>query len=475
MIELFWIVWAITVGVVASSFLRAWLNPARLLEWEFIFVALFGYVYVYMAFSVATSLRIILFDRDLFLGQFVALLCLVGGIMGWRKSIKPFSALSAPANSQIRSYRGNLPFWIGCLFMLIGLYGSYKTSVHAQQAKGNFNVTASAYIYLIFYLGYSGMMLCLQHLYTRKYSRGSPYWAIFVVAALLFFAPYIIHMRRGPLFAFVVIVLFSYFLLKRRAPRPAVMFGSLFVVGVTMLMLLQVRLQQRDGLSWESIFNFDTFYKALVARNTKVNDNEFLNSIQMTGVVFDVGRYDYGTGYISMPLNAIPRQLWKDKPGIGIGIVDPARAIYPAIQGKYRMTLLGYGAAPGIVADSFFEFGFLCPLFFYGFGYVVGRFYRRFITTRSEAAFICYIGAVACSQWLIVQQFSQCVVPYCFFVVPGALTIILVRKINPGRYLMTSVATRPAARPLRGWLSCMKKSSSLWIECPANDSNESIR
>lgn len=449
MIELFWIVWAITAGVVASSFLRAWMNPARLLEWEFIFVVLFGYVYVYMAFSVATSLRIILFDRDLFLGQLVALLCLVGGIMGWRKSIKPLSALSAPANPQIKSYRGNLPFWIGCLFMLIGLYGSYKTSVHAQQAEGNFNVTTSAYIYLIFYLGYSGMMLCLQHLYTRKVRLGSPYWMVFGFFSLLFFMPYILHTRRGPLFAFAVIWLFSHFLLNRRIPRPAIMFSCLLVVGVTMLMLLQVRIQQRDGLSWDSIFNFDTFYKALVARNTKLNDNEFLNSIQMTGAVFDVGRYDYGTGYLSMPLNAIPRQLWKNKPGIGIGIVDPGKVIYPVIQGKYRMTLLGYGAAPGIVADAFFEFGFLCPLFFYGFGYGAGCFYRRFISTRNEAAFICYIGVLACSQWLIVQQFSQCVVPYCFFVVPGALAIILIRRINPGRYLMASAATRPAARPSR--------------------------
>lgn len=80
--ELFWCLWSLTALISAYSLVRAWRNPTRLIEWEFVFVFLCTYIYVYMALNVAQSLETFVDDRDLALGQLLPLLCLIGGFGG---------------------------------------------------------------------------------------------------------------------------------------------------------------------------------------------------------------------------------------------------------------------------------------------------------------------------------------------------------------------------------------------------------
>ncbi len=427
----FWIVWSLSAAAVIYSLVRAYKKPQRMVEWDFLFTLMFGYTYVFMGFGVAKSFdEQSLRSSDLLISQIVHLAALAGVIWGWRLGIGKLR-LTRRVTRPAVSYHGSLPFFSGIGLMAVGVFGAFKTSVSVLREKEIMSEDTSGYVYLIFYLGFSGMILCLHYLYSRRVERRSFQWLAFGVMAFTFMLPFLMHHRRGPIFAFAVILLFTGFIILRRPPRPLMMISSLAVLGILMLWMLQMRAYVTQGEDWKKALNAHAISEAIFGRSEKISDNEFLNSCQLIGTLVESGKCNYGTGYASMPLNAIPRQWWKNKPNIGDGILRPKKDVYPLIELKYGKVMLGFGASPGTVADAFFEFSYFTPLFFMAVAYGLSRVYRRFIVTGDELCFILYIGALACTLWFVLQQFNQIVVPYCFFVVPGMLVICAARTISP--------------------------------------------
>src|SRR5215211_5731818 len=80
---LFWVLWALTLGVCVWQMVRTYLNPAEFLGLPLVAPLLFTYFYVFQAFFVATQLTYLLQPRMLEFRQLLALLCMGAMLGGW--------------------------------------------------------------------------------------------------------------------------------------------------------------------------------------------------------------------------------------------------------------------------------------------------------------------------------------------------------------------------------------------------------
>ena len=82
-IDWMWVWWALTVALCAWKLIEGIFRPARMLEWPFIACAMWAYFYGYMGYQAKLNLSAYLGNGMGAIGQFVALLCLIGLLVGW--------------------------------------------------------------------------------------------------------------------------------------------------------------------------------------------------------------------------------------------------------------------------------------------------------------------------------------------------------------------------------------------------------
>ena len=409
--SLFWATVSITIVVCCAVIWQAMKRPMRLLEWPVIVCVMWLYFYGYMGIQAVLYLRPQIPEADIVgLGELVDLLCLLGILWGWRTALRRGVPPSSSASTLYA--RNETLWWVGLLLILVGASGTYSlgAAIAATQARGDqFNWSAvSGYWTLLFHVGYPGMAIALWALITGKNHR----WLsrlLFVIAIAGFITPFIMNARRGPVFPLVIVLLYLPPLIKKVPPRRAFILGGLLAAGLTMLALNTAR-RWIVARNWDEAADVLTPEQVLVSRTLRVEDNEFINNVYMIAALDRNGKYQYGTGHLSLLTHWIPRAVWPDKPALGEGWY-PNEELTADVNAVAGRALLGGGAAATGVADSFVQYGYLAPLFWFGIAWVIGRVYVRARASDDPRVQISYVGLLCASHWLISQSFSEAFVP----------------------------------------------------------------
>jgi hypothetical protein len=428
----FWALWIATAVAAGFQVLRPLVTREGLLGFPFVAGLAWLYFYVYMAFDVATKLRDSVPAPALCLGQFVALISYLGLVVGWEIAVRKRSAVGV--RSDHNQYPADKLWQGGMLFLVIGIIGQYSLS--SQESIGFSNV--SAYWHMLYLIGDPGAALCIAGLLRTPREKRPGRIVALTIAVVLLQIPFLMGARRGPLFPAVIVMGFAPFLFTGRKPRRAFVITALGGAGVTMLLFLAIRpyiysTEQTGMGGWGQALSELTPDNAFQDRGASLGDNEFAYNCGGVWTLYRTGLYQYGTGYLTLLTHWIPRQLWPDKPTLGEGL-------FPSVYGEIPNEMgwqLTVGAAWGGPADSFEEFGFLCPLFWAALAYFVGRSYRHALSHHLREQMI-YLGVIAATHWLVAQGFGAAFVPLCIFTIPPVVFLRWARinpSLSPRRWL----------------------------------------
>src|SRR5205085_957190 len=175
----------------------------------------------------------------------------------------------------------------------------------------------SGYWTVMFHIGYPGMALALWAILTGDEHK----WLsrlLFVMAITGFMVPFVLNARRGPVFPLIIVLLYLPPLIRKTPPRRAFILGGLLTAGLTMLAFNAAR-KWIVARNWDKDANVLTPEQVVVDRTLRVDDNEFINNIYMIAALNQNGKYQFGTGHLSLLTHWIPRAVWRDKPGLGEG------------------------------------------------------------------------------------------------------------------------------------------------------------
>jgi len=384
-----------------------------MLEWPFLACAMWAYFYGYMAYDAKMGLSGYLGNGISNLGQLMPLLCLVGVLVGWNLGTRIKGRL-AP---EMRTYPYFRLWLVGLFFLVVGAIGGY--SVQRASESGNLDYAeSSGYWYLLFYVGYPGLAMTIWALFRMDRGMRICLGIITALGLVAFMFPHLAGARRGPLFPAIMILLIVPPLTTRRSPNPLIFFGGIAIAGLVMLLFLQVREVTYKGGTWgEAIHNL-SINQAITEKVEQPEDNEYINNCQIIGTIYQNGKYQYGTGHLGLLWHWIPRAAWKQKPALGEGYYT-FDEMFDDVEAATGFHLLGYGAAVGGVADTFVQYGFFCPLFWFGLSWCLGKAYVRARAGNNPRWLFCYIGFICASHWLISQSVAAAFVPGMFFqVVP---------------------------------------------------------
>ena len=443
---LFWALWLATVAIAAIAIIRAAFKPNQVLGLALVACPIWIYFYGYMAEQVGQRFAWTLPAWALEFGQAMALVSLIAMLVGWWKG--------QPGRVQFRTvstgYRWRQLWWISATTALMAAGSQYAFRVSGQSAhvfsgQNQLDWTGtSAYWYLAFYFGYPALalMLIARHRSPRLRSSWHTYAFAFLIAVSA--APHVLNARRGPLFPFVIVIVYVPGLARRLAPKPWKLLGTLAATGFLMLLFVQVRpwiYHEDSGLSaptsvtdkWSTALESIDLDEVATKHAQKMGDNEFLYHCAMIATTYSLGLYDYGTGYLELFVHWIPRQLWPAKPSLGEGAFEPVLPHIPEVTG-WSMT---NGAAGGGVADAFTELGFFTPLLWFGLGWLAARVYSRAWNTDDPRWLAAYIGMLCSIHWAISQGVIAAAVPFCAFQALPLLILWFVRITPKERHAMS--------------------------------------
>ena len=409
---LFWLFWLATLGLCGWELLEIFRRPSCMLEWPFLVCCMWAYFYVYMAYQVKTQLAALVPDWALMLGELMPLACLLAVLYGWHRGMRGGRTVVSRRNPPYQIYM----LWLmGMAAVVIGAMGNYSVVHAAAQAGGQLEyASASAYWYLLFYTGYPGLAIALWATYKMPAASKVLFLKFFAVGVFIFMLPNVLNARRGPLFPTILILLLVPPLVKKTNPRRVLFVGTLVAAGFVMLMFVRAREWVYNEGTWSDAFNNLTVADIVVSRGVDVTDNEYLNNCHLIGTVVKTGKYQYGTGHLELLVHWVPRQFWKGKPDLGQGSYTTDE-LFNDVETVMGARLLGGGAAAGGVADSFIQYGYLCPIMWFLLAYMAGRTYRHARLGSDCRWQLCYVSLLCATHWLVAQGLAAAFVPAMFF------------------------------------------------------------
>jgi len=245
-----------------------------------------------------------------------------------------------------------------------------------------------------------------------------------ILGIIAFILPHVINARRGPLFPMIIVLLLVPPLALRRPPNRLIYCGGLAAAALVMLLFLQVRFYTYNGGTWSDALQ-NLSVTTAVERGQEAEDNEYVNSCQVIGTIYQDGKYQYGTGHLGLLLHWVPRSFWWSKPELGAGTYS-FNEMFDDVEQATGVRLLGTGASSAGVADSFIQYGIFCPLFWFALSCGAGAVYAKVIHGKSPRWLFVYVGFICASHWLISQSFSAAFVPCMYFeLVPVAVFVLL--------------------------------------------------
>lgn len=423
--NIFWPVWGATISLCGWKVLEAFLQPKKMLEWPFLVSVIWAYFYGYMAYDVKIYLADYLPRGSLTIGVIMPFLALVGVISGWNLGRR---SISFTAEGKLVGYNLKHVGMVGLGLLGVGIIGANVFSGFSGIAVDFENT--SAYSYLTFYLGYPGLILAVWAASQMSGMDRMLFWLLIAVGIAGFMFPFLTGGRRGPLFPTAMILLLVTPLANRRNPNPVVFFAGVIVTGVIMLLCLQVRLYNQTGQSWGSIIQSLDVSTAVTSRGVEVSDNEYLNNCLLHGLMETTGKYQFGTGHLGLLVHWIPRSVWPNKPMLGEGFMS-FDELFADAEGYAGFRVLGGGAAAGGVADSFIQYGYLTPFFWFGLSWLLGRVFARASLSKDARWQWVYVGVLAVSHWLISQSVAAAFVPGTLWLVVLISVSAWLGKVGP--------------------------------------------
>jgi hypothetical protein len=401
------------------------------------------YFYVYMAFDVAVSLRDYVPVEALCLGQFVALISLLGLVLGWRAALR--KRASVRVGYDHHRYPANRLWNGGMLFLIIGSIGQY--TFMAQENVDWSNTTA--YWHMLFYVGYPGAALCIASILRMPPQQRQARFLTLAIAVGILLYPFLLGARRGPLFPAVIMLAFAPILFSGKRPQRIVVIGALGGCATLMLLFIAIRPslnydstavsdQWQSTEGWREGLSGMSASTVFESKGSHLGDNEFAYHCGAIWTLYKTGLYQYGTGDLTLLTHWIPRQIWEDKPGLEVGLFP---SVLPQIRNEMGWYMT-YGASWGGVASVFEQYGFLSPFFWAALGYFAGHAYRRALShcLRKE---VTYLGFLSGAHWLVSQGFGAAFVPICIFIIPPVVFLSFVR-VNPSPELARDMPSKLA-------------------------------
>lgn len=393
------------------------------------------YFYVYMPVSGFAMLQQVLPDWELALGELVALLCLLGLLFGWYQGRRTFR--NQRRSNVAVQYDVTQLWWAGLGLILLG---AIQANMFYRQENVNWS-EESGYWYLLFHVQYIGFGLCFLVLTKSRHYRTLK--NIVLLAVLMFVAmfPHIAAARRGPMYPMVIVLLYTPMLVSGR-PRPLLVLSALGAAGMAMLFLVMARQWLSNPLQdngWKAAWESLSIQSITEERAGRLADNEFAYHCALVATVYDRGLYQYGTGYLMLAVNAIPRQWWADKPARGSGLFSPAG---DQVRAQVGWAIEHGGAVTG-AGSSFEQFGFSAIIFWFFIGRTMAWVYSRACTNADARWQLWWIGLLCTVHWVVSQSFSGAFVPGCIYFATTTVVFWAATKTKRRPLPYRSISGRP--------------------------------
>jgi hypothetical protein len=423
---LFWLYWAATIALSVWMLSRAARSNHELLGLLPVAGAMWIYFYGLMAFDSVRHLGAFLPAWATELGQLMALICLIGLVLGWRRGVRKTPARGSYLFDQEWKYDYARLWCLGCCLVILGMFAHRSFG-----ASGRSFQETSAYWYMSGHLVYPGTCICLIALARSPSLRTFSRYALLVGPLLAASLPSILGARRGPFFTLVMVCVFTPVLAGWVRPRRVDIFGALAIAGLGMLfMVLARQWVYKEGPvveGWRQAARSLSLQDIVLSRSKTLEDNEYAYHCGAVATTYELWLYHYGTGDLSLLLHWIPRSWWPDKPGLGRGWLDHVETHIPKVMG-WEMVV---GGAIGGVASSFQQYAWGAPLFWYLLGYAFARVYTRAYWYQSAVHKALWIGILASTHWLIAQGLHEAFVPACIYLAAPLIVFRLVRRPMP--------------------------------------------
>jgi hypothetical protein len=161
--------------------------------------------------------------------------------------------------------------------------------------------------------------------------------------------------------------------------------------------------------------------KASLAQRT--TGNEFIYHCAAIRTVIANGKYAVGLDWIyRITIHIIPRILWRDRPvWASLGITPQEVA---AQTGFWRSP----GAAMGVIADMYTQFGVVSLVAFFVLGKVLRQLHDRALHDHSLSTLCFYSVCHALFFNLFAQDFGQILVPVAYAMFPVSVYWLISRR-----------------------------------------------
>jgi hypothetical protein len=400
-----------------------------------------------MAYSAATELREYITPKSFILGQAVALVSYGAVLIGSELSKRRIKNARPPNYDIQRVFKG------GFFLMVVGVIGQISFYGH-----DTVDLHTSAYWYDLYEVAYPGAAVCLAVLARYPAMRTRTRYAAVIGFTLFMISPFVLNARRGPLFPLVITCTFIPYLARRESPSRVAIASALVGVGAIMLAFLPIRhvMEVRDGYTYQyslskeradiwieglSELSFDNVFGS---RTATLGDNEYAYHCGTITTLVETGRYQYGTGYLTLLTHWIPHELWPDKPSLQAGFYPSVYDVIPDVMG-WGMT---NGASAGGVANVVEQLGILFPLFWVVIAQFLDFLHKKCFAIDSLSNPVYFVGFLGGAHWLIAQGLGASLVPICFFVFPPFLVFRYAKRKSVRS--RRSINWEPEASPAGG-------------------------
>jgi hypothetical protein len=401
----FWFLWACTVGVCLAAIIQSWRSPIDFLGLPLVGCVIWLYFYGYLSYSALTKLSVmVIADQPAStweVGQLVALLALIGLLLGWYTGRRQVRRLDR--GLPVPQYRYGRLWVLGITCLLVGI-AAHRLFLAKEVSDRE---GTSAYWYLLFHLEYPGAALCVFVLTRARAERA--WYRVALLALLIGFAmyPHVLNARRGPLYPMIVVLLYTVPLCARARPHRLAILGGLVTTGFVMLFFVTARPYIYHQGTWGDVMQNVSVDQVVTDKASRIEDNEFVYNCLLIATLRETGTYQYGTGYLALLTHWIPRQLWPDKPSQGQGWFPIALDRTEEVTG---WSLTG-GASAGGVAEVFNQLGWFSVLFWFFLGRVAARISAGALGSSDPKYAISLLGLLCAAHWMISQGFAEAFVP----------------------------------------------------------------
>jgi len=427
---------AFLVAVIASCAIILYRRPGEGIGLPIVALLSFGYLYLcqplYLLWK--DALQIYLNNWQIAKAVAIAAVMLAFFVWGWLRGTRHRRVAQAPSvNWNLRRLWnfgfGTAVFGLLLLCVFVQRSGGFVSAFGAVHGGGLDWANNTAYLYMSPFWIIAGLTMMIVGVGRL---RGSVWRRNASVAFIVVLYGYAVLLSsRSIMFATTATLLVSYPLSKKIRITVAKTAFLWLSAGVAVLLILGYRNVLHLGETNAQTPDLSAAMTASVdidpaEASRRTLGTEFIFHAAVLDTVDARQKYHLGIPWLYYyTVHLVPRILWPGKP---FGFTGPGITGNDITQ--TTGLLVAYGAAPGIVADIYKNFGPLSPFFFLMFGWAAGRLYLRAQCPGTPLAICAYVTLCALSLNAFAQGFGSILVSYPYAMAPAFLFHWLSRPVR---------------------------------------------